>query len=167
MMNESEKSDSAIVAVKPANKAGQPAAEWVEPRAGTKGNTGQPHTRRTQRRGSVSQGLDRVRNVARQRKKENKNPSSLAATAFCRQIPEVGAVCPNWARTDLCGGCPATGIPTAIDTRAHNFAAPLIQEFSRPGWRLVVPELLEVFLEEIGAYAFEVVAQHVTQLDAL
>ena len=70
MMNELEKSDSAIVAVKPANKAGQPAAEWVEPRAGTKGNTGQPHTRRTQRRGSVSQGLDRVRNVARQRKKE-------------------------------------------------------------------------------------------------
>ena len=34
-MNEPEKSDSAIVAVKPANKAGPPAAEWVEPRAGT------------------------------------------------------------------------------------------------------------------------------------
>jgi RNA-directed DNA polymerase len=58
------------VAMKPANKAGPPAAEWVEPRAGTKGNTGQPHTRRTQSRGSVSQGLDRVRNAARQRKKE-------------------------------------------------------------------------------------------------
>ena len=70
MMNGPEKSDSAIVAMKPANKAGQPAAEWVEPRAGTKGNTGQPHTRRTQSRGSVSQGLDRVRNAARQRKKE-------------------------------------------------------------------------------------------------
>src|SRR6478735_6004265 len=69
-MNGPEKSDSAIVAMKPANKAGQPAAEWVEPRAGTKGNTGQPHTRRTQSRGSVSQGLDRVRNAARQRKKE-------------------------------------------------------------------------------------------------
>lgn len=70
MMNGPEKSDSAIVAMKPANKAGRPAAEWVEPRAGTKGNTGQPHTRRTQSRGSVSQGLDRVRNAARQRKKE-------------------------------------------------------------------------------------------------
>ncbi len=56
--------------MKPANKAGQPAAEWVEQRAGTKGNTGQPHTRRTQSRGSVSQGLDRVRQAARQRKKE-------------------------------------------------------------------------------------------------
>jgi RNA-directed DNA polymerase len=70
MMNGPEKSDSAIVAMKPANKAGRPVAEWAEPRAGTKGNTGQPHTRRTQSRGSVSQGLDRVRNAARQRKKE-------------------------------------------------------------------------------------------------
>jgi RNA-directed DNA polymerase len=70
MMNGPEKSDSAIRAKKPANKAGQPAAERVEQRAGTKGNTGQPHTRRTQRRGSVSQGLDRVRHAARQEKKE-------------------------------------------------------------------------------------------------
>jgi RNA-directed DNA polymerase len=70
MMHGLEKSDLAIVATKPANKVGRPAAEWVEPRAGTKGNTGQPHTRRTQSRGSVSQGLDRVRNAARQRKKE-------------------------------------------------------------------------------------------------
>ncbi len=70
MMNGPEKSDSAIRAKKPANKAGQPAAEWVEQRAGTKGNTGQPHTRRTQSRDSVSQGLDRVRHAARQRKKE-------------------------------------------------------------------------------------------------
>jgi len=70
MMNGPEKSDSVTVAVKPANKAGQPAAEWAEPRTGTKGNTGQPRTRRTQSRESVSQGLDRVRNAARQRKKE-------------------------------------------------------------------------------------------------
>jgi hypothetical protein len=70
MMNGPEKSDSAIRVKKPANKAGQPAAERVEQRAGTKGNTGQPHTRRTQSRGSVSQGLDRVRHAARQRKKE-------------------------------------------------------------------------------------------------
>jgi len=70
MMYGPEKSDSAIVATKPANKAAQAAAERVEPRAGTKGNTGQPHTRRTQSRASVSQGLDRVRHAARQRKKE-------------------------------------------------------------------------------------------------
>lgn len=28
--------------------------------------------------------------------------------------PEVGAVCLNWARTDLCGRYRATGIPTAV-----------------------------------------------------
>jgi RNA-directed DNA polymerase len=70
MMYGLEKSDPAIVAKKPANKAGQPAAERVEPRAGTEGNTGQSRTRRTQSRGSVSPGLDRVRQAARQRKKE-------------------------------------------------------------------------------------------------
>jgi len=70
MMNGREKSDSAIVAMKPANKAGQPAAEWVEQRAGTKGNAGQPRTRRAQNRSGVSQGLERVRQAARQRKKE-------------------------------------------------------------------------------------------------
>ena len=61
MMNGPEKSDSAIVAKKPANKAGVPVAEWVERRAGTKGNAGQPRTHRTLRRGRVSLGLDRVR----------------------------------------------------------------------------------------------------------
>jgi len=70
MMHGPEKSDSPIVAVKPANKAGKPEAERVEPRGGTKGNTGQPRTQRTQRRASVSPGMERVRNAARQRKKE-------------------------------------------------------------------------------------------------
>ncbi len=41
-------------------------------------------------------------------------PSSLARRAPGRQTPKVGAVCLNRARTDLCGGCRATGIPTAI-----------------------------------------------------
>src|SRR5450830_1495851 len=31
-----------------------------------------------------------------------------------RQSPEVGAVCLNWARTDLCGGREVTRVPTAI-----------------------------------------------------
>jgi group II intron reverse transcriptase/maturase len=70
MMNGPEKSHSAIVAKKPANKAASVAAERVEPRAGTKGNAGQPRTQRTQSRASVSPGLERVRNAARQRKKE-------------------------------------------------------------------------------------------------
>jgi len=70
MMYGREKSDSAIVAKKPANKAGMPAAEWAEPRAGTEGNAGQQRTRRAQNRESVSQVLERVREAARLRKKE-------------------------------------------------------------------------------------------------
>src|SRR5262249_26796936 len=42
------------------------------------------------------------------------HPSSLARSALRRQTPKVGAGCPNWARPDPCGGCPAMGIPTAI-----------------------------------------------------
>jgi RNA-directed DNA polymerase len=38
MMHGHEKSDHAVVAVKPANKAERSAAELVEPRAGTEGN---------------------------------------------------------------------------------------------------------------------------------
>ena len=70
MMDGLEKSDFAIVAMKPANKAGAPAAEWVERRAGTKGNADPPRTRRTPSRESVSQGLERVRQAARQRKRQ-------------------------------------------------------------------------------------------------
>ena len=70
MMHDREKSDPAIVATKPANKAGQPAAESVERRAGAKGNANQQSTRRAQDRESVSQALERVRKAARQRKKE-------------------------------------------------------------------------------------------------
>ena len=57
MMYDHEKSDPAIVAVKPTNKAGQPAAELVEPRAGAEGNVSQQSTGRAQYRGTVSQAL--------------------------------------------------------------------------------------------------------------
>jgi RNA-directed DNA polymerase len=70
MMHEREKSDPEIVAGKPTNKAGATAAESVEPRSGTKGNAGEQSTHRTQGRERVSQALDRVRQAARQRKKE-------------------------------------------------------------------------------------------------
>jgi RNA-directed DNA polymerase len=70
MMHGREKSDSAIVAVKPTNKAVPTAAEPVEPRAGAKGNARQQSTHRTQGRERVAQALGRVRQAARQRKKE-------------------------------------------------------------------------------------------------
>src|SRR5215470_14291780 len=65
-----EKSDSAIVAVKPPNKAGLPVAEAVERRAGAEGNVDQQSTPRTQSRIRVTQALSRVRQAARHRKKE-------------------------------------------------------------------------------------------------
>src|SRR3981081_3002326 len=70
MKNEREKSDPSKVAERPANKPGQPGAEPAEPREGTEGNTGEQHTCRTPSRESVSQGLERVREAAKQRKKE-------------------------------------------------------------------------------------------------
>src|SRR5436305_14504061 len=83
MMHGHEKSDLAIVAVKPANKTNEPnveasaeanAAESVERRAGSKGNADQPSTCRTQKRISVEQALERIRKVARERRKERFTP---------------------------------------------------------------------------------------------
>src|ERR1700730_4215296 len=80
MMHGHEKSDPLIVAMKPANKAdwtapersaaSPNAAEPGERRAGTEGNADQQSTRRTQSRESVSQALERIRKVARERKQE-------------------------------------------------------------------------------------------------
>ena len=65
MMHDHEKSDPAIVAVKPTNKAGQPAAELAEPRAGAEGNVSQQSTGRAQYRETMSQALKRIRHVVR------------------------------------------------------------------------------------------------------
>jgi RNA-directed DNA polymerase len=70
MMNGREKSDPAIVAEKSPNKTGQPVAEAMERRAGAKGNARQQSTCRTQGRESVSQALERIRQVAKTRRKE-------------------------------------------------------------------------------------------------
>jgi len=70
MMHGRGKSDPAIVAVKPTNTVERSTAEPAEPRAGTEENAGQQSTHRVQNRASVSQALERIRQVARQRKKE-------------------------------------------------------------------------------------------------
>jgi group II intron reverse transcriptase/maturase len=56
--------------VKPANKAERSDAEPVERREGAKGNAGQQSTGRAQSRETVSQALERIRQAARQGKKE-------------------------------------------------------------------------------------------------
>jgi hypothetical protein len=83
-MNGPEKSDSVVVAMKPANKVGQPAAERAEPRTGPEGNTERTHTRRTQRRGSVSQRTDRVRPAA------EPLPRIAVSTRGRSRMPESG-----------------------------------------------------------------------------
>jgi len=107
MKNEREKSDPSKVAKRPANKPKVSEvdlwggwAESAEPREGAEGNTGEQHTCRTPSRESVSQGLERVREACK--------------ATLRRQIPKVGARCVNHARRDLCGGCSAMSIPTAI-----------------------------------------------------
>ena len=70
MMHGAGESDSAIVAGKSTNKAEQSAAEPMEPRAEAKGNASRHSTVRAQDREAVSQGLERIRQAARQRKKE-------------------------------------------------------------------------------------------------
>jgi hypothetical protein len=98
MMHGREKSDSAIVAVEPTNNAVPTAAEPVEPRAGAKGNAHQQSTHRTLSRTSVIQALGRI-----------------PRTALSRgHSPEAGAVCLNWARTDLCGLRLASALKSAV-----------------------------------------------------
>jgi RNA-directed DNA polymerase len=80
MMHGHEKSDPAIVARKPANKVEQLAAEQPaavptaaepgEPRAGTKGNACQQTMPWAQSQTSMPHTLERIRKVARARKKE-------------------------------------------------------------------------------------------------
>jgi RNA-directed DNA polymerase len=56
--------------MKPANEAGQPAEERVEPRGGAEGNAGEQSMFRTQSRADMSSALDRIRIPARLDKKE-------------------------------------------------------------------------------------------------
>src|SRR5262245_45206344 len=100
-MHEREQSDPAIGAGKPTNKAEvsfvAEAAEPVEQRAGAKGNAcGQKHAPDTEPGARVTGARARTEGFA--------SPSP----------PKVGAVCLNWARTDLCGGRGVTCVPTAI-----------------------------------------------------
>ena len=109
-MNGREKSDPAIVARKLPNGAGQPAEEaverracpWHEQGAVAEGNAGQHRTHRTQIRERVTQALDRVREAARQRKKERftallhqVNPDTLRLAFYAlkrRAAPGVDGV---------------------------------------------------------------------------
>jgi hypothetical protein len=87
--DEPEKCDAVAAAGKPTNKAEQSAAEPVEPKTATKGNAGQRSTRRAQDRVGRSPTLERVRQAARQRKKEK----------FTSPVRDIGPAMP---RTEFC-----------------------------------------------------------------
>src|SRR5215813_13325360 len=65
-----EKSDCAVIPVNQPNKGGQPSAEVGEGRAQTRENIVQSHMHPTQNGKRMSQGLDGVRKVAKERKQE-------------------------------------------------------------------------------------------------
>ncbi len=69
-MHVPEKSDCAAVPVNQPNKGGQPSAEVGEGRAQTRENIVQSHMHPTQSGKRMSQGLDGVRKVAKERKQE-------------------------------------------------------------------------------------------------
>src|SRR5215468_7835987 len=94
------KSDEAIVAGKPANKAERSPAELVERRAEAKGNVGQQRTLWTQCQEARVTGA---------------GPHTHHRLRDGASEPEVGAVCGKAAGTDLCGGRGAIAVPTATE----------------------------------------------------
>src|SRR3974377_1952214 len=111
MMYGHEKSDLAIVAVKPANKAERSATELVERRAGTKGNAGQLSTRWAQSQISVTQDVG----------------STTAST--CRRYPrwEPYAGKPH---VRLCGGARGNSRPYREQTICCICSGPLLAHIS-------------------------------------
>src|SRR2546426_2050265 len=98
MMHGRGKSDAAIVAGKPTNKAERSAAEPVEPRAVAKGNASQQSTQPGAAPGKRVTGAG-----AHTIRRESGVPVG----------PEAGAVCGKAACTDLCGGRSVMSVPTA------------------------------------------------------
>jgi RNA-directed DNA polymerase len=70
VMHGDEKSDSCVVAMKPLNEGGKLPEELVERRGGAEGNAIEHGMRRTPGRESMSHGLGRVRQAAKEQKGE-------------------------------------------------------------------------------------------------
>ena len=83
MTNGLKKSDEAVRPVRAANKGARASAESPEERASTKGNPERQSTRRTQRRASVTQAADRIRQAA------ERNPKERLTALFHHITPEV------------------------------------------------------------------------------
>jgi hypothetical protein len=83
MMHGGGKSGEAIVAGKPANEVEPSMEEPVERRAEAEGNASQFSTGRMQSRETVSQGLERIRQAARERRRKGSPRSSTTSVPIC------------------------------------------------------------------------------------
>ena len=113
MMHGPEKSDPAIVVMKPANKAEGPpaarpagekhAAELVERRAGAKGNTHQQSTFWTLSQARVSKALERIRPLVRSharggsRMRESRTYGSGRGACDETHVPTAAGTTTAWA----------------------------------------------------------------------
>ena len=50
-----------------------------------------------------------------------------------------------------------------LDAGPHGLAAPLIEELAGPSGRVVIPELLEGFLEKVSADSFQIVPKQIAE----
>ena len=100
MMHEAEKSDLAIVAVKPANKAGQPDAERVERRAGAEGNaepaTHAPGTGPGKRVTGAGPHTESCKGKEEGTVHRAPPPSSSPECCGRRSMPSGGTLHPEW-----------------------------------------------------------------------
>src|SRR3979490_2599796 len=102
-MHDSEKSDSAIVAVKSPNKTGFAGGGGDGAKGGDQGKRGSAKHAPDADPGSRDPGA---------------GPCTASRSALRRQTPKVGAGCLSRASPDLCGGRPVRAVPTAI--REHS-----------------------------------------------
>src|SRR3979411_3509780 len=98
-MHDSEKSDSAIVAVKSPNKTGFSGGGGDGAKGGDQGKRGSAKHAPDSDPGSRDPGA---------------GPLTASRSALRRQTPKVGAGCSNRARPDLCGGGSHMRNPTAV-----------------------------------------------------
>ena len=54
-----------------------------------------------------------------------------------------------------------------LDAGAHGLTAPFSEEFAGPGRRVVIPELLEGFLEKVSADSLQVVTEEIAKPEVL
>ena len=100
MMHAREKSDSVIVATKPANKVERSTAEPAEPRTEAEGNASQQHTRRTPSRTGVPQGLERIRLQGKGRRRSSPRSSTTSVSTCSKRSSLLSKNTPRREWTD-------------------------------------------------------------------